>query len=354
MSSGNLMQLTSKLNAIIVKFPRNLRIFLMSNLFLFTGNDTFTAHKTLKFWQDEFTKKYGDYNVQVYEGEDLSVDEFRNAIGTMPFLSDKKLVIIRDFLDSASNEEQQKVAEILEQLGDHCVLVFIEHESPDARTSLYKKIAKIGQIKNFPELEPAGLVDWISKEVNKKSIHLGQKELTHLSLSVGPNLWQMSHELEKISLFANAQPSTNITAATIDLLISPNLSSNIFKLTDSIAAKNPKAAIKILDTLLQSGDDLFQIFYMIARQFRLLLQIKTCLLQKLSTQKIIQKLKEKPFTVNQTVNQCQNFTVPQLQLAYKELLNIDINLKTGKIRTTTDDNREFRLSLEKLIIKLCR
>lgn len=363
----------------------------MHNLFLFLGEDSYSANKTLQHWRDEFEKKYGEYNVQIFEGEDLTIEEYKNAVQTLPFASDKKLVVIRDYLASAGSNDQQEMAGQLESLPDHCILVFLEREKPDGRTILYKKLIQHGQIKDFPELEGYALAQWIIAEMNKKIAltegvgksgttpqhavntqnPIAMKEATFLAEAVGPNLWQMSHELEKIYLYTRALPSTNtvpdttrvpstasssnrISPQEIEQLISPNLSASIFKLTDAIATKNPRTALKILNTLLQSGDDIFQIFYMIARQFRILLQIKSCLDQKVNQQKIAAKLKEKPFTITNGISQCKSFTAGQLAQSYRSLLSIDIALKTGKIRTTTDDAGEFRLALEKLILTLTK
>ena len=228
-------------------------------------------------------------------------------------------------------------------------------------------MVKLGQTKIFPELEPYDLIQWIKKELDQKKTGpndpsgknrpginvppLGNTELNLLATSVGSNLWQMSHELEKLTLFSHGR---KITDKDIEHLISPNLSASIFKLTDAIAIKNTKAAFNILNTLLQSGEDIYQTFYMIARQFRILLQIKACLNQKMTSQKIIATLKEKPYTIQNGTAQAKNFSWQQLREAYRQLLNIDISLKTGKIRTSVDDNNEFRLALEKFIMKMAK
>ncbi len=322
------------------------------NLFLFTGEDTYTAQQRLKLWRKEFEKKYGEFNVQFFQvnkKDDLTPGEFRNAINTLPFLSEKKLIIISDYLATGSTEEQQEIAEQLDTLPEHCLLVFIESKKPDARTTLYKRLTKNGQIKGFPHLEPGELSTWIRQEMQKKNASIGHREADLLAEMVGPDLWQMAQELEKLTIYSNGSP---ITAKTIEKIVDPNITASIFKLTDAIAAKNTKQAIAILKAMVRGGEDLFQIFYMIARQFRILLQVKSCMDKKMTSQKIIVQLKEKPFTVTNSMNQCKNFDLNKLKTAYRKVLNIDISIKSGGIKTTTDDQSEFRLALEKLIIEL--
>jgi len=92
---------------------------------------------------------------------------------------------------------------------------------------------------------------------------------------------------------------------------------------------------------------------MVVRHFRILIQIKSCLDKKLDKQQITQKTKEHPYAVMQGMGQCKNFSAKKMAAIYKKLLQIDIATKSGGIKTTTGDNTELRLALEKLIVELC-
>lgn len=322
----------------------------LKNIYLFHGADNYSANAKIKHWRIEFEKKYGDLNSQIFEGEDFTANNFKEAICTLPFLSDKKLIIIRDFLRDSREEDQKTVAEQLDQIPEFCIIVFIEKDKPDARKTLYKKIIKTGQNIEFTELEKFKLIEWIKQELGKKNTEIGPAEIDLLAENVGPNLWQMSQEVEKISLYANNQ---KVDEQAIEMLISPNLTSSIFKLTDFIAQKNRQKSLKTLNTLLNKNEDLMQIFFMIVRHFRIMIQIQSCLEKKMARPQIIQKLKEHPFVINNISNQAKNFNSTKLNQIYKKLLEIDIATKSGKIKTTTLDNTELRLAVEKLILELC-
>jgi DNA polymerase III subunit delta len=321
-----------------------------SNIYLFHGRDNFSAAQKLKHWQTEFEKKYGDLNLQIFEGETLTAGGFSEATATVPFLSEKKLIIIRDFLRDGEEEDRKTVAEKLEQVPDYCIIVFIEHEKPDARTTLFKKLNKTGSVIEFSELEKPELVQWIRKEFEKKNSRIGNREAALLADTVGPDLWQMSSEVEKLALYGQDKP---IDEKAIESLASPNMSSSIFKLTDFIAQRNARSSLHTLNTLLQSGDDLFQIFFMIVRHFRILIEIKACLEKKMDKAQITQKTREHPYAVMTGIGQCKNFQAEKLAGIYRKLLQIDIDSKSGRIKTQTADQSELRLALEKLIVELC-
>lgn len=319
-------------------------------IYLFHGHDNYSAQQKLNHWRAEFEKKYGDLNIQVFEGENFTASQFSEAIATVPFLTDKKLLIIRDFLRDGKEDEQKEVAEKLEEAAEYNIIVFIEHEKPDARTALFKRLGKTGQTVEFEDLDDLKLNKWIEDEFTRKSAKIGKREVQFLAETVGPNLWQMSQEVEKLALYSQNQP---LDIAAIENLASANVSASIFKLTDYLAQKNSRESLKTLNTLIQSGEDLFQIFFMIVRHFRILIQIKACLGKKLDKQQIIQKTKEHPYAVTQGMNQCKNFSEEKMAAIYKKLLQIDIDTKSSRIKVTTGDNTEMRLALEKLIVDLC-
>ncbi len=316
------------------------------NIYFFYGQDSFSAHEKLSHWRQEFEKKYGDLNFQIFDGENLTASNISEAFSTVPFLSEKKLIIVKDFLSDGGTEEQKKTGTLLESIPDYCLLVFIENKEPDARTTLFKTLTKLATVVKFPLLSPEQLVDWIQKRTSQKKGIIGKKEASYLAQKVGPDLWQLSLEIEKLNLYSGGRP---FAEAMIDSLIVENISTSIFALTDAIAQKNSKKTLEILQRLIQGGEDLMQILYMIARHIRILIHISACLKEGFNQSEITAKLKEHPFTIQNGIKQSKNFDIPQLKKIYESLLSIDIKLKTGKIRISTEDQTELRLALEKSI-----
>lgn len=322
----------------------------MSTLYLFHGEDSYTSIQKTAHWQKAFEEKYGDMNVEIFEGEGFTAGQFSEAVSTLPFLSEKKLVIVRNFFHDAPTDELKKVAEKLEQVDENCIVVFVERHKADARTSLYKNLKKKGEVKEFPLMDKEELVQWIAQEIQKQNQQLSSQQVLQLADTVGPDLWQMKQELEKLSLYADGQP---VTEETIEALVSPNLHTTIFKLTDALAVKNRQQSLKTLNTLLESGENIIQVLFMIVRHFRILIQIQDCLAKRMDKSAIAKKIKQHPFAVQNGMKQVGNFTPETLARIYKTLLEIDIATKSGTIRMTAGDITELRLALETFIVKLC-
>jgi len=325
----------------------------MQNIYFFYGEDSYSISKKIKFWTDQFEKKHGgDMNIEVIEGESLNPKEFGTNLQALPFLAEKRLTIVKNFLKSAIAEDQKIVAEILEtEVPDFCILVFTENTPPDKRTTLFKLLNKKAKVEEFNQLNPPKLTNWIIEEITKREGQIGRAEADLLAQRVGPNLWQLSNEIDK--LISATDKSSPITKKTIEDLVIPSLSSSIFKLTDLIATKNRKDSLRVFKTLVDSGEELTMIFYMLARQFRILIQAHSLVNEGNNPASIAKKLKQHPFVATQASNQSKNFTHEQFKKIYEQLLEIDKSFKTGRIKITSVDNRELLLEIEKFIINTC-
>jgi len=320
-------------------------------VFLFHGQDTYSLNEKINRWKREFEKKYGDLNCAVVEGKNANPREIFQMCAAMPFLADKRLVIVKNFLSEAETERSGAMAELIEQVPDFCVLVFSETEEPDKRISLYKKLQKIATVTEFSPLAGSKLIAWIEKEVARRGARIEKEAtITLANLAGGSDLYRLSNEIAKLAGFCAERP---ITVKDIELLVDTQFSTTIFKLTDGIGQKNRKFSIETLHHLIESGEELHRILYMIMRQMRIIACVKDFAASGLRQSEITTKLKEHPFVISNCLAQAKNYSFEQLKRAYKLLLKMDAKLKSGGIKVLAGDNREFVLALDRLVLDLC-
>ena len=321
------------------------------NIFLFYGEDSYSSYEKLKLWQQEFIKKYGDTNIETIEGKTLDPSEFETNIGTMPFLSEKRLIVIKNLFKEAGAEEQKRVAKSLDKEQEFSIVVFYETEAPDKRTALYKKIAEVGEIKEFPTLTENAITKWILEKAAQKDIKINYDTANFLAVQCGLDLWTVSNELSKLETYADKK---EVTKEMIESLVTPSLSASIFKLTDAIANKSLRESLKTFRTLLDSDEEATKIFFMIVRHFRILIQVFDLLGKGEPPFSITKKLKQHPFVIQNMTKQSKNFTLDKLEEIYQKLLKIDKDFKTGIIKSFQGDTNELELAIEKLIIECCK
>lgn len=321
------------------------------SVFLFFGEDIYTHREKLKFWQKEFEKKYGgDMNVSVLNGEETTAKEIFQTCAAVPFLAEKRFVVVKNFFSEATDEEKSAMADLIEKIADTCVLVFSEIEPVDRRISLFKKIQKFGKTTEFAFFSGSKLLAWIENRVKKANAQIEREAMIFLAELVPNDLYALENEISKLAAFAHDRL---INKNDVELLVNTQLSTSIFRLTDGIGQRNKRVALQTLHELIDTGEDLHRILYMIMRQFRIITCVKDLASQGLGRDAIVGKLREHPFVISNTLSQTRNFSAGQLRRAYQLLIDIDTKLKSGGIKILAGDNREFVLALDRLVLDLC-
>lgn len=295
-------------------------------------------------------KHGGDMNVEELDGKTLTPDQFLSDITTMPFLGEKRFVMVKNLLLEGENDVQKTISKHLDACPDFCVAVFVEEGLPDQRTVLFKKLQKCGKVEEFKLKIGASLLAQIFKICKKLGVEIQEEAAIFLSELVGGDLYRMENELQKLAHYAL---SRSITRADIDLLVDTKLDTSIFRLTDALGNGDQKQSLHLLHQLLDSGEDLHRTLFMIIRQFRIIAQVKDLIHQGLRKAAIAEKIGEHPYVCGIAMSQANNFALEKLREIYQSLLKIEIKLKTGGIKILTGDNREFVLAVDKFIVDTC-
>jgi DNA polymerase-3 subunit delta len=305
-------------------------------IFFLYGEDTFRSREKLKQIEEKFKKSdKSRINFVKIDGERLAWRQIEKEIAAPPFLHDKKLVVVENFLKKRGQKFEETVEYLREEkIPSGTVVVFWEEEMPDERTAIFKLLNKPKQAEKFNLLDPAKLNQWIAAAAESKAIKIDRQAAGLLAELVGPDLWQANGELDKLSAYC--RKAGKIGVNEVRLLVRGKFDENIFSLTDAIAARNKRLAFKILNEQIEAGLKETQIFFMLVRQFRLLIQIKETVAANYSflspsdpnvKSKIAAELKLHPFVVGKTLQQIKNYSLPELKKIYKNLLATDMRMK---------------------------
>jgi DNA polymerase-3 subunit delta len=337
----------------------------MKNLFLFTGEETYLLSDQINSWKQAYKERHGDTNLEVMDASETPLNDIMAATIAMPFLGEKRLIFIHGLPDTPKtrnpdevtkkdekrDEDLKKLEKHLDDIPETSVVVFVQ-PNPDRRKSFYKKLAGKAEVKEFAPLQGQALTSWIKSEVEKKGASVDESTAEYLVSLTGPNLWKVAQEISKLT---SHSPGIPITKSLIDNLIIPTLEANVFHLTDALGAKDHRKAIHNLHRSMAAGENLRQVFYMIVRQFRLLLQGSGYMISnpKGNPTSFAATLKLHPFVARNTLDQLKRFNRDELQDAYTRLLEIDTALKTSGIRITIDNQDELALAIERFILRFC-
>lgn len=288
-----------------------------------------------------------EMNATRLDGKSASLNDLRTAALALPFLAQRRLVILEDALHPYQGRGTQKEREaflaLLDSLPQTTGLVLIipdtkkyrrgrtEWEQLNGGHWLVKWVQQAGSYAMMIDcLLPAegAMADWILKKAKELDGSFTPQAAHLLADYVGNHTQRATQEIIKLLTYKDfSQP---VEAEDVSQLTEQDRQTDIFTMVDAIGRRDSKEALKMFHLLLEE-QDLLQIFSMIIRQFRLLLQTREIIDQGGNEGDVAKLLGQHPFVAKKITAQSRQFDLETLAAIYRRLLIIDLDNKTGKM-----------------------
>lgn len=315
----------------------------IEGIYLFYGEETYILNAYLeKAIKSIISETDSGMNLDIFEAQGTSMDKILDAIDTLPFLGEQRVVVIKNLglFTTKFAAKADQLVQVLDKMPKTTVLFIVENEV-DKRTKLYKKITALGKPYEFKRLSEEELIQYIADQLGKRGKKLEKSVAKHFIHSVGFDLGMIHNEMDK--LIAYNEDEEVISAETIDLICTKSVENRIFDLVDCMGTNKRQLALQLYHDLIVLKEPPTRILFMITRQFRLILQTKLMLEQGMDKQSMASKLKLPPFVMEKNIKQAKQFSAQQLKQALKECLEAEVDMKTGRM--------DINLGLELLIIQ---
>ncbi len=310
----------------------------LNHIYLLYGEEAFLRKQYKERLKKALCNEDDSMNYSYYEGDGISAGEIIDLAETMPFLSERRTIIIEN--SPFFKSDGDKLADYLNDIPDTTYLVFVE-EKIDKRSKLYKSIAKNGAVVEANGLSEDKIMTWILGILKKDGKKITQKSMEHLLSKIGTEMENIRSEVEKLICYCYDKEV--ITIEDIDAVCVSQVTNQIFEMLDCMANKRQKAALQLYYNLLALEEPPMKILFLICRQFNMLLQTKTFKQKGYSDRALAEKIGVSPYIASKYVAQANKFKYEDLRQAVNECVEADEAVKTG--------NRNDRLSVELLIIK---
>lgn len=267
-----------------------------------------------------------------------------NDASSISLFGEKKIIIVSNsyiFTGNVKKGVEQNIEELekyFNSMNPNTILIFTTNsEKLDERKKITKLAKKLGIVKDYNQADTVAIVQ---KMFDDYSIQ--QENIKFLINRVGDNITLLSNEIEKIKLYKDQDK--NITKKNIEELTSKALEINNFKLIDSIISKNKSEAISLYNERLKLNEEPIAIIIALANQIRIMYQVKQLYLDGYSENKIASILCIHPYRIKLAAQNAKRYDSNILLEYLKQLSDLDINIKTGKI--------EKELGLELFILSV--
>ncbi len=280
----------------------------------------------------------GDMNTTSYCGKGINVNELIDIAETMPFLADKRLIVIEDA--DLYKEDAEKLAAYIPQIPESTIIVY-SSEKIDKRSGIYKAASAKGYAVEFTSPDESSLTTWVLTKMKQEGKQITQGAVDLLFDRCGTDMVRLSSELDK--LFGYTYGRDSVTATDVEAVCVKQTESKIFDMTDAVAFHNQKKALDIYYEMLTNREPSMRILNLLTRQFNQLMQVKELSTTGSSNRQISEKLHLSDFAVKKLLRQVKGFAMSTLREAVEECVESEYAVKTGKLDET--------LSVELILMK---
>jgi DNA polymerase-3 subunit delta len=327
----------------------------MIMLYLFYGTDDFSIQETLERLKALVgPPELLDANVTRAQISSLSPQRLQALCNTVPFLSSRRMIIVEGLLALFEGRRASRRSRGAQDPSSTW-LSLIEHiptmpPSTDLvlldgairrDNILLNQLSPLGQAKEFPSLNGAGLDRWIQERAAERECTISREAVRLLAELVGGNLWAMSSEIEKLSLYCQGR---TVEGEDVQLLVSFAREMSIFNAVDTIVEGRYSEALRTIRRLMEGGATGPYVVAMVARQVRLLLLAKDLEGRGVPQGQMGARLGlPSGWVLNKVREQGRRHSATALESLHRGLLETDRAIKTGHI--TEDAVGEFLVEM---------
>lgn len=288
-----------------------------------------------------------DFNYEVNDMYLMPIHEIINNIITLPFGSDKKVVVVKHPFMLVGDKptrfsldyNEKEWLDYLDETVPHAVVIFecIADKVDEARpvSKAMKKKAKWVTVQDIDKKE---WVHYIEDSLRQAGVTYESSVISILEKRLQHNVQLLHNEIEKFLIYGG-----KISREVAEALVPENSEDDIFTLTNAVLDRKLAAAISAYRELKYTKkiDDAVNVIGQLANNLRLNYQVSILDRQGLNEGQIAQQLQLHPYRVKLAVNRARHTTSVQFLKLIDELNTLDIDIKRGQI----DSHQAFELFL---------
>ncbi|MBP5200677.1 MAG: DNA polymerase III subunit delta, partial [Schwartzia sp.] len=225
-----------------------------------------------------------------YLERDPSPYELASLLETVPFLSEKSVLVLRDtglFREKksaaesdapkgkAKEKEMERLLAALSDMPETNYVIFESRAKADKRKKLTKALEKVGAVLDAEPERPWTIEPWLRGKLAEMGRSFDREAAAYFMNAVSVmktiSLSFLAQELEKLALYTDAK---RFTRADLERAFSSVPEISGFALHDAVSARDVKKALSVLEREIRDGTYLPLILAGLVRHVRQLWQAK--------------------------------------------------------------------------------
>ena len=338
-------------NDSVAALKRDLSDNSFHGVYLLYGEESYLISRYRRQLTDAIFPDGDSMNINVFK-DVFSDDEVAELLGTMPFFSDKRIVVLEDtgVLKSAN----ERLSKAVKDMPETTVFIITERVTfnangtpksvMDKRVNIYKAVKDKALIINCITQGRQALEKWVLSMMKSQGKSIDARALSAFLELTGSDMMRIENEVEK--LVSYRIDSDTIGEADVNAIVSGVPTDRMFEFTEAVARGRIEEAMRLYGDLAALRTAAGRIDAMLIRHFNLVLRAKDLSEKGEPDKNIAYAIGVSPFFVGQYIQQGRMFERNSLVRALEAIAKSQLSQRSGLM----DED----LALEVLITDLCK
>ena len=240
--------------AALRKFKEDLAAGTPGPAYIFYGEETYLrSHYLSELRRKLIPAGFEEFNDHALDGKTLTAEALAEVVEAMPMMAERTLTVVTDWdIFKLGEDQREKLIALLSDLPDYGCLVFVydtvAYKPNKTMKKLCKAISDHVEAVEFAPVSGSDLVAWVSRRFRALDKDIDRQTAEYLIFTCGSLMTGLVQEIGKIAAYAKGK---TITEKDIDAVADPQLSAEVFKLSDAVLKGDYDLAAKILGDLLK-------------------------------------------------------------------------------------------------------
>ncbi|GHT38227.1 DNA polymerase III subunit delta [Endomicrobiia bacterium] len=322
----------------------------ISPVYLFAGEESYLISACLD--KTENLIAANNLNKEIFYAAESSAEDILNAVWTLPFLSEIRIVIVKG-VDKMKAADAERLTSYLSNVIDTSCLILLYSYNYKKETIVKRKelVNKCITSKDCVFVDcrkqyESEVKEFIKSEFAKRGNTVSHDAVFRIIDENGTDLLNISNEIDNVSLFVGKNRK-DITEKDLEKISGYTKEVNIYALSSNIEARDLKKAVFVLEKLLSQGEEPVMILSAISSAVRKILNAKSMIEeQNMSVAEIALALRIHNFYASAFFTNLKKHDTKTLQESLKIILTADTAIKTGSSDAIS--------ALEKTILFICK
>jgi DNA polymerase III, delta subunit len=321
-----------------------------SSVYLFAGEESYLVDLCLKIVND-FTGA-DDLNKEVFYSSESSAEDILNALQTLPFLSEKRVVIVKTVNKMKAADAERLADYVSNPVDTSClILLYCDNYKKEGIAKRKELINACSSSKNCVAVDcrkqyEREVREFVNSGFSRRGKKVSYDTVSRILEENGTDLLNISNEIEKLCLFAGKDKKT-VTEEDIEQISGYTKEVNAYALAAEIESKNIKKSMFILEKLLSEGEEATILLSTMSSTVRKLLNAKSMIEEQgMSNTETAAALRIHNYFARDFFENMKKHDFKNLKNAMKVILKADTAIKTGSSDAVS--------ALEKIVLAVCR